>query len=87
MESENIKLTITVPEAGQLLGVSRNKAYELARDGIIPTISLGRKLVVPKSRFLAWVNGGQSNELELTLPQNGAEEAGPRLSGNGEVEK
>ncbi len=38
---------ISVPEAGQILNCGRNLAYELARQGRIPTIRLGRKLVVP----------------------------------------
>ncbi len=62
MQRENIRLTISVPEAGELLGVSRNKAYELARDGIIPTLRLGRKLVVPKARFEEWINGAGKPE-------------------------
>ena len=39
--------TLDVPVAGAILGVGRNKSYELARQGIIPTIRLGRRLVVP----------------------------------------
>jgi excisionase family DNA binding protein len=40
-------LTITVEQAGQLLGISRGLAYELVRRGEIPAIRLGRRLVVP----------------------------------------
>lgn len=39
--------TISVEEAGKVLGCSRALAYEMARQGKIPTIRLGRKLVVP----------------------------------------
>ncbi len=39
--------TITVNEAGELLGVSRSTAYEAVRVGEIPSIRLGRRLVVP----------------------------------------
>ena len=39
--------TITVPLAGQLLGLSRNKAYEAAAKGEIPTIKFGKRIVVP----------------------------------------
>ena len=35
----------TVPEVGKLLGINRNLAYEMARQGQIPTIKLGRRLV------------------------------------------
>ena len=46
------RLTMTVPEAGELLGVSRGVAYEAARSGELPTIKLGRRLVVPRARLL-----------------------------------
>jgi excisionase family DNA binding protein len=39
--------TVTVPEAGRLLGIGRNAAYEAARRGEIPTIRIGRLLRVP----------------------------------------
>lgn len=42
------KLTITVEEAGQLLGISRALAYEMARTGKLPTLRFGRRLVVPR---------------------------------------
>jgi excisionase family DNA binding protein len=45
------RLVYTVPEAGQLLGLSRNASYEAARRGDIPTIRIGRLLVVPKAPF------------------------------------
>ena len=43
------RLAITIPEAGRLLGISRGLAYELARQGTIPTLRLGRRLVVPRA--------------------------------------
>jgi excisionase family DNA binding protein len=43
--------TITVEEAGRELGISRNGAYEAAARGEIPTIRIGRRLLVPKAAF------------------------------------
>lgn len=43
------KLTYSVEEAGQLLGISRNSAFEAARRGDLPTIRIGRRLLVPKA--------------------------------------
>jgi excisionase family DNA binding protein len=40
-------LTISVPEAGKRLGVGRNQAYEAARSGQLPTIRIGKRLLVP----------------------------------------
>lgn len=48
-------LTLTVEEAGRLLGISRGLAYEAARRGDLPTIKLGRRLLVPRARLLALV--------------------------------
>ena len=50
------KLTYSVTEMADLLGIGRSKAYELVRSGTIPSLRLGRRIVVPKlalSRFLA----------------------------------
>ena len=41
------KLTITVPEAARILGISRGLAYQMARDGTLPVLRFGRRLVVP----------------------------------------
>ena len=39
--------TISVQRAGQLLGISRGAAYAAAAAGDIPTIRVGRRLLVP----------------------------------------
>lgn len=44
--------TITVPEAGALLGLKQSAAYNAARRGEIPVLRVGRALKVPTARFL-----------------------------------
>ena len=39
--------TLTVEEAARELGIGRGLAYEAARRGELPTLRLGRRLVVP----------------------------------------
>ena len=39
--------TLTVTEASKTLGISRNKAYEAAKRGDIPTIRIGKRILVP----------------------------------------
>ena len=41
--------TLTVEEAGGLLGISRNSAYEAARRGELPAIRIGKRLIVPRA--------------------------------------
>ncbi len=38
----------TVEQAGEILGLSRPSAYQAALRGEIPTIRLGRRLIVPR---------------------------------------
>jgi excisionase family DNA binding protein len=49
--------TYTVMEVAALLGIGRGAAYELVRDGTIPALRCGRRWVVPRSRFHAWLDG------------------------------
>ena len=39
--------TITAEEAAVIVGISRGSAYEAARTGDIPTLRVGRRVVVP----------------------------------------
>ena len=42
------RLTLTVEEAAQLLGISRALGYELVARGQLPSVRLGRRIVVPR---------------------------------------
>lgn len=46
------RATLTVEEAAELLGVGRSSAYEAARRGELPSMRLGRRLVVPVPALL-----------------------------------
>jgi excisionase family DNA binding protein len=50
-DAEDRRLVYDVPEAGALMGLSRNGSYEAAGRGEIPTIKIGRLLKVPKAAF------------------------------------
>jgi excisionase family DNA binding protein len=53
---------MTVPEAGEALGLSRNGAYEAAQRGDIPTIRIGRRLMVPLVAFDRLLEGARTHE-------------------------
>jgi excisionase family DNA binding protein len=42
------RLTYTVEEAGDLLGISRGSAYNLVRTGCIPALRMGRRLLISR---------------------------------------
>lgn len=54
------RLAYTVPEVAQLLGLSIDKVYELVRANIIPHLRLGRRIIIPRKRFEAWLNSSDS---------------------------
>ena len=54
--SEPERGTYDVGDVAHILGISRNHAYAMAREGVFPIIKLGRRLVVPRARFDAWLS-------------------------------
>lgn len=58
------RAVITVPEAGQLLGLPRSTAYDAAGRGEIPTIGCGRRLLVPVPAFLKMLGAEPSSNAE-----------------------
>ncbi|GAA1399438.1 hypothetical protein GCM10009613_55020 [Pseudonocardia kongjuensis] len=51
------RLTYTVDEVAHLLNLSRGLAYQYVREGEIPARRIGRRWLVPKARFHAWLDG------------------------------
>jgi excisionase family DNA binding protein len=50
-------LTMTIESVARELGISRNTAYECARTGQIPTVRLGRRLLVPRAALESMLRG------------------------------
>ena len=46
MNSE--KLTLTVQETAEMLGISRNSAYQGVMTGEIPHIKVGKRILIPR---------------------------------------
>lgn len=60
------RTTITVPEAGEILGIGRDAAYAAAKVGDIPTLRLGRRLVVPVPALIAMLGGATEAPVHRT---------------------
>jgi excisionase family DNA binding protein len=50
------KLTMTIDEAGVLLGIGRSLAYQLAHEGKLPVIRLGKRFLVSRKAFEAMLD-------------------------------
>ena len=53
--SEQPKVTLTVRDMADLLGISMPKAYELTHQPGFPVIRVGRKALINKDMLLAWM--------------------------------
>lgn len=60
---DTARLTLTVEEAARLLGISRSLAYEAARSGELPTVRIGRRLLVPTSALDRLLSRPESSSL------------------------
>ena len=59
---QDLPLTLTAPEVGEVLGSSRASAYELVRSKGFPHMKIGTRILVPRDKFLAWID--QQTEVE-----------------------
>jgi excisionase family DNA binding protein len=55
--ADSICRTLSVEDAGRILGISRGAAYAHAKAGAIPTIKLGKRVLVPKAAFEKLLQG------------------------------
>jgi hypothetical protein len=72
-KSKNDLLVYDVPEAGAMLGLTRNGSYEAAKRGDLPTIRIGGLIKVPKVAFHRMLEQPK----QAGKPENG----GPRRCG------
>ncbi len=52
---DELPLMLSVPEVAAVLGISRAGAYELVRREDFPALKIGSRIVVPKDKFVGWV--------------------------------
>ena len=52
----DLPLTLTVPEVGEALGISRAKAYDLARREGFPSMRIGTRILVPRDKLIRWID-------------------------------
>jgi excisionase family DNA binding protein len=55
MRDEVDRLTYTVTEAARALGISRSYCYELVQQGILPVLTLGRRVLIPRGALEDYV--------------------------------
>ena len=51
--------TLSVTQAGEILGLCKQSAYSAAQRGEIPTLRIGRRIIVPTARLLRMLGADQ----------------------------
>ena len=52
----DLPLMLSVSDVASVLGISRAGAYELVRSDGFPSLRIGSRIVVPKEKFIEWIN-------------------------------
>lgn len=53
---DELPITFGPTELASILGISRNKAYELANRSDFPKFKMGRRIIISKKHFVEWMD-------------------------------
>lgn len=53
---DELPLMLSVVQVAEVLGISRTNAYELAHTKDFPSITIGNRMVIPKDKFIEWID-------------------------------
>ncbi len=53
---DELPLMLSVMQVTEVLGISRAGAYELAKSAGFPALNIGTRIIVPKDKFIAWID-------------------------------
>lgn len=59
---DELPLMLSVPEVATVLGISRAGDYELVRAEGFPALKIGSRIVVPKEKFLGWIDAQMARD-------------------------
>lgn len=76
------RLTYTTSEVAELLGISRTTAYELVRAGALPSLRLGRRIVVTRHTLEELLGAPLPDPSAPGVVRTAAKEAPPGVQGS-----
>ena len=53
---DEMPLMLSVHDLAEVLGISKSSAYVLAKEKGFPTLKIGARVVVPREKFIEWIN-------------------------------
>jgi excisionase family DNA binding protein len=66
--------TLSMAETASLLGISRWLVQQAVHDGSLPSVRVGRRILIPRSRLLAWLDGMDGPASDVCAPADNAPE-------------
>ena len=55
---QDAKLTLTVQEAADLIGICKPNMYALVRTGIVRSVMVGKKILISRQSLVDWIEKG-----------------------------
>lgn len=59
------KVTMTVDEVAEALGIARPNAYALAKSNGFPSVRIGKRLIIPVNEFYKWLSEESRKGIEV----------------------
>ncbi|MFJ5860849.1 helix-turn-helix domain-containing protein [Pseudarthrobacter sp. NPDC092439] len=53
----NERPTLTVAEAKEIAGVGLSQMYAAIKEGKVPSVRIGRRILIPRKKFMAMLDG------------------------------
>lgn len=77
------KFAISVEEAAERLSVSKNYAYDRVKDGTLPSVKVGNRVLVPVKALEEWIEANtKGGETSTDSPSEGVKDARGEKSGS-----
>lgn len=61
--NDDLPATLSANDISRYLGISRANSYQLMESKGFPTLRIGKRKLVPKDKFLVWVNNNSNSML------------------------
>ena len=53
---DELPLMLSVHDVAEALGISKSSAYVLVKEKGFPKLKIGARVVVPREKFIEWIN-------------------------------
>ncbi len=59
---EDLPATLSATDISRYLGISKANSYHLLNSKEFPTLKIGKRKLVPKDKFLVWINSNSNSD-------------------------